>query len=69
MYIALFYYVLGNIQPKLRSSLRCIQLIACVTYPNLQKYGFHSVLERFIVDVNKLSKVNTANLRIIMHYN
>lgn len=53
----LFYYVLGNIEPRLRSSLRCIQLIACVTTANLQKYGFHSVLDRFIVDVNKLAKV------------
>lgn len=56
----MFYYVLGNIEPRLRSALRCIQLIACVTIPDLEKYGFQKVLEPFIHDVNKLSKVCVA---------
>ena len=55
--LALFYYMLGNVNPKLRSRLKVIQLIACVTYPNLEKYGFDKVLRPFIEDVNKLSKV------------
>ena len=54
---ALFYYVLGNLHPKLRSTLRCIQLIAAVTYPNLIKYGFKKVLQPFIEDAKKLSDV------------
>lgn len=52
-----FYYLIGNIEPKLRSSLRCIQLIACVTTVNLEKYGYDMVLKPFIEDANKLSKV------------
>lgn len=45
-------YFLGNIPPMLRSFL-----IACVTVPNLMKYGFEPVLATFIEDVNKLKQV------------
>ena len=54
---ALFYYVLGNPQPKLRSKLQSIQLIAVVTSPILKEYGFAAILEPFICDANKLSQV------------
>lgn len=53
--------VLGNLHPKLRSTLRCIQLIAAVTYPNLTQYGFKNVLQPFIEDANKLSDVSLDN--------
>ena len=56
--IGLFYYILGNIEPKLRSSLKNIQLIACVTSPLLQEYGFEKVLHPFICDSNKLTNVS-----------
>ena len=56
--IGLFYYFIANIEPKLRSALRCTQLIACITVPNLEKYGLEMVLKPFIRDVNKLSKVS-----------
>ena len=49
--------MIGNIDPKIRSSLRCIQLIACVKTPLLDEYGFDKVLQPFIKDVNRLSKV------------
>lgn len=54
---AVFYYMIGNIEPKLRSSLKSIQLVACVTTPLLQKYGYEMVLKPFIHDVNQLSEV------------
>lgn len=54
----MFYYFLGNIEPKLRSTLKSIQLIACVTTENLEKYGFDMVLKPFIEDANLLSKVS-----------
>ena len=53
----MFYYTLGNIRPELRSTHRAIQLIACVTSPNLEKYGFEAVLRPFIQDVNTLREV------------
>lgn len=58
LYTAVFFYMLGNIQPMLRSSLKCIQLIACITTPLLQKYGYHVVLKPFIRDVNRLPEVH-----------
>ena len=57
MYLGLLYFTIGNISPKLRSSLRCIQLIACVTTPLLDQYGFRKVLQPFIDDVNRLAEV------------
>ena len=46
--IALFYYTLGNISPKHRSSLRSIQLMAILKSNDLQRYGPDKVLECFI---------------------
>ena len=55
--IGMFYYALGNLPPHLRSTQRSIQLIACVTSPNIKEYGFEKVLQPFIDDINRLSKV------------
>ena len=55
--LALFYYTLSNIRPKYRSSLHTIQLIAVVTHPLLQEYGFECILEPFIKEINELRKV------------
>lgn len=57
-YTGMFYYVLGNLQPELRSTHRAIQLIACVECPDLKKYGFEMVLKPFIRDVNTLCNVS-----------
>ena len=55
--IGMFYYMLGNLRPELRSTQRSIQLIACVTSKNLEAYGFAAVLDPFIKDVNILENV------------
>ena len=60
IFAAVFYYLFGNIEPKIGSPLRSIQLIACVTTPILEKYGYDLVLKPFIQDVNILSKVCTS---------
>lgn len=62
----MFYYFLGNIRPKLRSVLRCTQLIACTNTSNLDKYGFEKILEPFIRDANKLYKVRHAKMYYII---
>ena len=64
-YIGMFYYTLGNLRPELRSLQRSIQLIACVTSQNLEKYGFEAVLEPFIPDVSILA---TARHTIHIHF-
>lgn len=35
---------IGNLHPMLRSSLKAIQLIVTVTYPNLLEYGYKPIL-------------------------
>lgn len=60
----MFYYVLGNLRPELRSTHCAIQLIACVECPVLEKYGFEKVLAPFIKDVNTL-----CNVRAKLTYN
>ncbi len=62
-FVGMFYYVLGNIRPELRSTTRTIQLIACVESPILSKYGFTKVLEPFVKDVNTLSLVRNIPIR------
>ena len=63
----MFYYTLGNLRPELRSTHRSIQLIACVTSPILEKYGFELVLKPFIEDINDLSVVwNMYTIAIIL---
>lgn len=61
--VGLFYYTLGNLRPELRSTHRSIQLIACITSPNLKTYGFKAVLKPFIEDMNELNKVGEIILQ------
>ena len=61
VYIGMFYYMLGNLRPELRSTQRSIQLIACVTSKYTETYGFAAVLAPFVRDVNTLENV------IILH--
>ena len=58
----MFYYLLGNIAPNLRSILKGIQLIACITTENLERYGFEMVLTPFIKDANALSNVSKIDV-------
>ena len=62
---ALFYYMLGNISPKYRSTLRCIQLLAIVKSSILQQYGPDKILEPFMDDIKSLEHVR--NYYVIVH--
>ncbi len=53
-HIGIFYYILGNIQPKFRSKLSSIQLVAIVKTPTLNMYGMDAVLRPFVDDLKKL---------------
>ena len=55
------YYVLANIRPHLRSSLKCIQLIACATTPMVDKYGWEMFLQPFIDEANQLYEVRCSS--------
>lgn len=59
LYVALFYYTLGNIPPKYRSSLRAIQLLAVLKSNDLQLYGPDKVIEPLMNAVKMLEQVLT----------
>ena len=73
LYVALFYYTLGNIAPQHRANLKVIQLLAVVKTDYVTKYGIDQILEPFITGVQELEKVGIplecyyANT-IIHHY-
>ena len=65
--LGLFYYIIANLRPELRSTYRCIQLISIVMSPVLIKYGFDEVLKPFVRDVNNLGNASTK-LSYFMFY-
>ena len=53
----LFYYTLGNLPPKLRSSLKSIHLLNVCRYTDIEKYGIDVILEPFVEEIKELEKV------------
>ena len=56
-YAGLFYYMLGNIDPKYRSRAECIQLLTVVRTELINKYGINEILEPFMKTIQHLEKV------------
>ena len=50
----LFYYTLGNLDPKLRSTLDSIFLLAIAKVTAIQAHGIDVILEPFVEAVQKL---------------
>ena len=55
--LAMFYYTLGNISPKFRSTTKMIQLVAVTKYTVLEEYGFNEILQPFMVSIRSLESV------------
>ena len=58
MCIGLFYFTLGNIEPKFRSTMRIIQLLCAVKTDYIHKYGIDEILTPFMSDIRELESVN-----------
>ena len=54
MLAGIFYFTLGNLDPKYRSRYRSIQLLAICKKKTLDKYSLCSVLRPFVDDMKKL---------------
>ena len=52
--IDMFYYTLGNLNPKLRSKRCAIRLLAIVKSNLVKKYGYNALLKPMICDIKKL---------------
>ena len=53
-----FYFVLGNIQPKLRQHLTNIQLLTLVKSTIVKEQGINQILEVLLKDIRKLETVS-----------
>ena len=56
--VGLFYYTLGNIDPKLRSAVHTIQLLMVVRFTLVEKYGMNKILKPFVDDICHLESVS-----------
>ena len=56
-HIGLVYYLLGNLDPKLRSTLKSIQLLCIAKYTVIVKYGIEEILRPIVESVQKLEMV------------
>ncbi len=52
------YFMLGNIDPSLRSRVDIIQLVALFHYHLLETYSFDRILVPFVSDLQSLSSVS-----------
>ena len=52
------YYLLGNLHPKFRSSLKSIQLLCVARNPIIVKYGIEEILRPVVESIQELEKVN-----------
>ena len=52
-----FYYLLGNLHPRLRSRINTIQLLALAKCITISEYGIDRILEPVIEDIRKLESV------------
>ena len=52
--LCVFYFILGNIQPKYRSSYIIIQLAAICKVSYISKYSMEAVLKPIVDDMKKL---------------
>ena len=55
--VALFYYTLGNLSPKYRSSLQSIQLLIAVKSNFLVRYGADKILKPVLEEIKQLESV------------
>lgn len=49
-------FLLGNVHPKFRSSLKAMYLVAIATVPTIENYGIDRILQPFVRDINKLTE-------------
>ena len=56
--VGVFYYLLGNISPKLRSSLNVIQLVTVVHQSLISYYGMDKILEPFLESIKSFESVS-----------
>ena len=55
--VGIFYYILGNLSPMLRSRLKSIQLFCIGKVSVIVKYGVDAILEPFLLEIKQMEEV------------
>ena len=58
--IGTLYYTLGNLDPKLRSTLKSIHLLGIAHHSVINRYGIEIILNPVVEAVKKLEKASTC---------
>ena len=58
--IGTLYYTLGNLDPKLRSTLKSIHLLGIVHHSVINRYRIEIILNPVVEAVKKLEKASTC---------
>lgn len=61
----ILYYTLGNLDPKLRSSLKSIHLLSIAKHEIITEYGIEELLKPVVHDVLKLERVSNIEINHI----
>ena len=61
-----FYFLLGNLSPRLRSKISNIQLLLLVRYNLVAEFGIDRVLQPIVDDIRKLESVYFSFFCIII---
>ena len=59
---------MGNLPPKLRSSLKSIHLLNVCRYTDVEKYGIDVMLEPFVEEIKELEKVYFDISEYVQYY-
>ena len=59
--LGMFYYTLGNLDPKYRSRLHTIQLVTVVRTELIEECGPNLILDSFMNDIKLLESVRPAH--------
>ena len=59
--IGLFYYTLGNINPKFRSATQTIQLLTVVRTSLIEKYGINEIFNPLLESIHQLESVSSLS--------
>ena len=57
IFIGMFYFCIGNLEPVLRSKLKSIYLLNMSYYSDIKKYGIDTILEPIVRELRILEKV------------
>lgn len=68
-FLGVFYYTLGNIDPKHCSQLKAMQLLAVAKRPVIKKYGCNEILRTFMTQLDQLEQVRFIIYDNIVDYN